>query len=378
MNDERLSLLVNRFGIYHGTVDEKLRVRFVDGGVFAFLREKPTTKWIDLAEFFPEVVGSENEILQIVRGERDEYSIISVNREMIDEIFFNIYFLRNPGKPRRCVIVVKDLTNELLYRQAIQQKKNEVELLQHTLIEKNRALDIINRDLIESRDELRVLNRDLDLKVKERTRQLEEISNLAQRLFHQTVNALMLALEKRDTYTVGHQQRVADLACAMARELRYDDFAVEGILVAGNLHDIGKIYVPSEFLTKPGILTEEEFGVMKAHPRMGYEILSGIEFPWPVATIVLQHHERIDGSGYPAGLRGPEICREAKILSVADVVEAMATSRPYRVSPGLDVALEEIRKYRDVWYDGEIVDVCVKLFTEKGYNWQQVAVPLKK
>jgi putative nucleotidyltransferase with HDIG domain len=378
MNDERLSLLVNRFGIYYGTVDEKLRVRFVDKGVFAFLREKPTTKWLELPELFPEVVGIEEDILQIIHGNREEYTILSVNRETIDEIFFNIYFLRNPQTPRHCVIVVKDLTNELLYRQAIQQKKNEIVLLQQTLIEKNMVLDVTNRELLASQDELQLFNRSLELKVQERTYQLEESSKLAQRLFHQTVNALMLALEKRDTYTVGHQQRVAGLACAIAREMGFDEFAVEGMLVAGNLHDIGKIYVPSEFLTKIGPLSEEEFGVMKAHPRMGFEILSGIEFPWPVAMIVLQHHERLDGSGYPAGLRGPDISMEAKILSIADVVEAMARSRPYRVSPGLDVALEEIQKYRGIRYDSEIVDICVKLFTAKGYDWQRVLVPVKE
>jgi putative nucleotidyltransferase with HDIG domain len=378
MNDERLSLLVNRFGIYYGTVDEKLRVRFIDEGVFAFLKEKPTTNWIELTEFFPEVVGIEEDILQIIRGEREEYTILSVSRELVDEIFFNIYFLRNAQTPRHCVIVVKDLTNELLYRQAIQQKKNEIELLQNILIEKNVVLDVTNRELLASQDELQLFNRDLEIKVQERTRQLEESTKLAQRLFHQTVNALMLALEKRDTYTVGHQQRVADLACAIAREMGFDEFAVEGMLVAGNLHDIGKIYVPYEFLTKPGTLSGEEFGVIKAHPRMGFEILSGIEFPWPVAMIVLQHHERLDGSGYPEGLRGPDISIEAKILSVADVVEAMATSRPYRMSPGLDVALEEIQKDRGVRYDSRVVDICVDLFTTKKYNWQHVFIPLKK
>ncbi len=372
MNDKHLSLLVVRFGIHYGMVDEKLRVRFNDDGVFMFLGEKPTSEWLDLTDFLPEVVGIENEIMKVINGEREEYSILSVNRYAGDEIFFNIYFLRNYTGGGNCVVVIKDLTNELLYRQAIQQKKNEIELLHHILIEKKTALDITNLELVESHDEQRRLNRSLELKVQERTHQLEESTKLAQRLFHQTVNALMLALEKRDTYTVGHQQRVSELACAIAREMGLDEFLVEGIFVAGNLHDLGKIYVPSEFLTKPGALSEEEFGVMKAHPKIGFDILSGIEFPWPVAAIVLQHHERLDGSGYPYGLHEPDIMLEAKILSVADVVEAMATIRPYRMSPGLDLALEEVIKYRGIRYDSAIVDICLELFNVKGFSWHRV------
>ncbi len=378
MNDEQLSMLVVRFGIYYGTVDEKLRVRFNSDGVFYYLGEKPVVQWMDLADFLPEVVGIENEILRIIDGEREEYSIQSVNRRVKDDVFFNIYFLRKYLGGRSCVVVIKDLTNELLYRQAVQQKKNEVELLQQILMEKNAALDVTNRKVVESRDELSRLNRSLEIKVQERTHQLEESTMLAQRLFHQTVNALMLALEKRDPYTVGHQQRVSELACAIAREMGLDEFVVEGILVAGNLHDLGKIYVPSEFLTKPGELSEEEFSVMKAHPKIGFDILSGIEFPWPVAAIVLQHHERLDGSGYPYGLTEKEILLEAKILSVADVVEAMATMRPYRISPGLNLALEEIRRNRGIGYDSTIVDICVNLFTARGFKWNHLESHLRQ
>jgi putative nucleotidyltransferase with HDIG domain len=376
MNEEQLGLLMVRFGIYYGTIDKKLRVRFNDDGVFLFLGVQPTSGWLDLTDFFPEVVGIEEEILQIINGKREEYSILSVNRNVREDKFFNIYFLRNSMKTGNCVIVVKDLTNELLYRQAIQQKKNEIELLHQMLIEKNTALDMTNRELVKSHDEQQRLNRSLERKVQERTHQLEESTKLAQRLFYQTVNALILALEKRDPYTVGHQQRVSGLACAIAREMGLDEFTIEGILVAGNLHDIGKIYVPSEFLTKPGSLSAEESGVMKAHPRKGFEILNGIEFPWPVATIVLQHHERLDGSGYPAGLLEPDIRLEAKVLGVADVVEAMATVRPYRISPGLDIALEEILKYRGIKYDSNVVDICVDLLTVKKFTWHRVVTPL--
>ncbi|MBP7738696.1 MAG: HD domain-containing protein [Spirochaetes bacterium] len=377
MKDERLSFLVVRFGIYYGTVDKKLRVRFSDDGVFAFLGEEPVNMWMILSDFLPETVGMEKEIMRIISGEKDECSILSVNRQTGNEIFFNIYFLRDHREPDNCIVVIKDLTNELLYRQAIQQKKNEIELLHQILMKKNADLDMANQELMKSHDEQFRLNQSLEIKVHERTHQLEESTMLARRLFSQTVNALMLALEKRDTYTVGHQQRVSELACAIAREMRLDEFIVEGIIVAGNLHDIGKIYVPSEFLTKPGDLSEEEFGVMKAHPKIGFDILSGIEFPWPVAAIILQHHERLDGSGYPYGLTEKDILLEAKILSVADVVEAMATMRPYRIAPGLELALEEVKRYSGIRYDSTVAETCIGLFASQKFAWSHLAGHLR-
>jgi len=156
------------------------------------------------------------------------------------------------------------------------------------------------------------------------------------------IHAMSLTVESRDPYTAGHQHRVADLATAIAEEMSLSKDQVEGIRMAGMIHDIGKISIPAEILSKPGSITEYEFGIIKTHPRVGYDILKQIEFPWPVAQIVYQHHERINGSGYPQGLCGKEILLQAKILGVADVVEAMASHRPYRPAFGIEKALEEI------------------------------------
>ncbi len=185
------------------------------------------------------------------------------------------------------------------------------------------------------------------------------------------VQAMALTVERRDPYTAGHQRRVSDLARGVAAEMGLPSHQIDGIRMAGLIHDLGKICVPAEILSKPGQLTEVEHTLIKDHPQVGYEILKGIEFPWPVAQIVLQHHERIDGSGYPAGLAGDDIIIEAKTLAVADVVEAMASHRPYRPTLGRDMALEEISKNRGVKYDPYVVDACVKLLTEKGFKFRK-------
>ncbi len=185
------------------------------------------------------------------------------------------------------------------------------------------------------------------------------------------VQAMALTVERRDPYTAGHQRRVSDLARGVAAEMGLPSHQIDGIRMAGLIHDLGKICVPAEILSKPGQLTEVEHTLIKDHPQVGYEILKGIEFPWPVAQIVLQHHERIDGSGYPAGLVGDDIIIEAKTLAVADVVEAMASHRPYRPTLGRDMALEEISKNRGVKYDPYVVDACVKLLTEKGFKFRK-------
>jgi putative nucleotidyltransferase with HDIG domain len=177
-----------------------------------------------------------------------------------------------------------------------------------------------------------------------------------------TIRVVGLTTEMRDPYTAKHQQQVTDLACAIAREMSIPEGRIEGIHAAGLMHDIGKISIPAEILTKPAKLTDLEVGLIKTHPQVAYDILKGIEFPWPVADIVLQHHERRDGSGYPNGLKGDEIMLEARILAVADVVEAMSSHRPYRPARGLDKALEEIKENAGKLYDPKIVDACLKLF----------------
>ena len=185
-----------------------------------------------------------------------------------------------------------------------------------------------------------------------------------------TVQAISMAVETRDPYTAGHQRRTADLARSIAAEMGFPSDRTDFVRIAASIHDIGKISVPAEILSKPSKLREIEFSLIKVHPQAGYDILKDIDFPWPVAEVILQHHERLDGSGYPEGLRGDAILMEARILSVADVVEAIASHRPYRAAMGVDAAMEEISKNRGILYDPMAVDACLKLFTEKGYRLQ--------
>ncbi len=183
-----------------------------------------------------------------------------------------------------------------------------------------------------------------------------------------TIRAMATTVESRDPYTAGHEQRVARLARAIAEELGRPEEQVQGTYYAGLVHDVGKIAVPAEILSKPRPLTVAEFELMKTHPQTGFEILKTVAFPWPLAEIILQHHERLDGSGYPRGLSGDRLSPEARILAVADVVEAMASHRPYRPALGIDAALQEIIGKRATQFDPDAVDACVRLFREKGFK----------
>jgi len=182
-----------------------------------------------------------------------------------------------------------------------------------------------------------------------------------------TIDAVTAMLDLRDPYTSGHQHRVGELAGAIGAELGLSEHEVKGLRVIGRLHDIGKISVPAEILSKPGKLTPIEFEMIKSHSQQGYDILKSVDFPWPVAETVLQHHERLDGSGYPRGLEGDAVTLSARILAVADTVEAMATHRPYRPALGIEAALGEVEKQRGTRYDARVVDACLRLFRDKGY-----------
>jgi PAS domain S-box-containing protein/putative nucleotidyltransferase with HDIG domain len=184
-----------------------------------------------------------------------------------------------------------------------------------------------------------------------------------------TVTALSAVVESKDPYTAGHQRRVTHLACAIAREIGLSQDQIEGIRVMGYLHDIGKIAVPAEILSRPGKINEFEFNLIKQHPMSGFDILKQIVFPWPVAQAVAQHHERLNGSGYPSGITDKEIILEARVLMVADVVEAMASHRPYRPAVGIKQALEEIVQRKGTLYDPEVVEACIRLFSEKAYEF---------
>lgn len=183
-----------------------------------------------------------------------------------------------------------------------------------------------------------------------------------------TLLAVSKMIEQRDPYTSGHEQRVGIIAADIACEMGYSAEQCEVLQEIGLVHDIGKISIPSEILTKPTKLSPLEYELIKAHPEKGYEILKNIEFPFPIAEIIYQHHERIDGSGYPRGLKGDEILWEARILAVADVIEAMASHRPYRAGLGIHQALEEIEQGRGISYDSNVVDACLRLFREKNYS----------
>jgi PAS domain S-box-containing protein/putative nucleotidyltransferase with HDIG domain len=183
------------------------------------------------------------------------------------------------------------------------------------------------------------------------------------------IEAMALTVEMRDCYTAGHQARVKKLAGAIAREMRVPAERIQAIRVAALLHDLGKIFVPVEILTKPGGLNEMEFAMIKTHPQAAYDILKNIEFPWPIADVVFQHHERLDGSGYPLGLHGTDIVTEARILAVSDVVEAMTFHRAYRPALGLDAALREIVRKKESLYDPKVVEACLNVFLDHGFAW---------
>ncbi len=186
-----------------------------------------------------------------------------------------------------------------------------------------------------------------------------------------TIQSMVQVVETMDPYTAGHQRRVADLACAIAREIGMSREHIDGLFMASSIHDIGKINIPTDILNKPNNLTKSEYQIIKTHPLVAYEILKKIDFPWPVAEIVYQHHERMNGSGYPQGIAGGNILLEARILAVADVVEALISDRPYRHALGIEMVLAEIVSFRGLLYDPVVVDTCFELFTKKHFEFEK-------
>lgn len=223
--------------------------------------------------------------------------------------------------------------------------------------------------------ELNRLRHRLEEMVEERTLSLKKSEMKLKANLLESISAIAATVEMRDPYTAGHQRHVAQLATAIAYELGLDELQIEGLNLAGVVHDVGKIKIPAEILSKPGRLMELEFALIKQHPQAGYEILKEIDFPWPIAQFVRQHHERLDGSGYPLGLKGDEIYLEARIIAVADVIEAMASHRPYRAGVGIEVALAEIEAKRGDFYDAAVVDAALRLFRVKGYQLETAAKP---
>jgi len=208
--------------------------------------------------------------------------------------------------------------------------------------------------------------------LRSRTERISILEKLEDSLDH-AVTAIAATVEMRDPYTAGHQRRVAILATAIATEMGLPDDQVKGLHIACVVHDIGKIHVPAEILSSPAKLTDAEFAILKTHPEAGWEILKGIDFPWPVAEMVYQHHERLDGSGYPRGLKGDEILLEARIIAVADVVEAMTSHRPYRPGLGIFTALQEISQNKGKLFDVAVVEACLRVFIEQNFDWSATA-----
>jgi PAS domain S-box-containing protein/putative nucleotidyltransferase with HDIG domain len=207
---------------------------------------------------------------------------------------------------------------------------------------------------------------------KQAEEKLEKSYESLKKTLNDAIDTMAKIVETRDPYTAGHQQKVADLAIAIAREMKLEDTRIDQLRMAAVIHDIGKMYVPSDILSKPGKLSNNEFALIKTHPQGGYDIVKGMDFPCSVAQAILQHHERLDGSGYPKSLKGEDIILEAKILAVADVIEAMASHRPYRPALGIDKALEEISKNKGKLYDPDVVDACLELFKSGRFEFKPV------
>ena len=232
-----------------------------------------------------------------------------------------------------------------------------------------RTLEAVGSNLVKNNvvESIIVNYRDITERKKADAKLQQTLESL-KRAIGTTIQVLVSASESRDPYTAGHQKKSADVAVAIAMEMGLSQDKIEGIRMAGIIHDIGKLSIPAEILSKPSKLTEIEFSLIKEHTRSGYEMLKDVESPWPLAEIVYQHHERLNGTGYPRNLKGNEILIESQILAVADVLEAMASHRPYRAALGIEAALEEIEKNKGILYDNAVADACLRLFREKGYK----------
>ncbi|MFH1753938.1 MAG: HD domain-containing phosphohydrolase [Candidatus Omnitrophota bacterium] len=261
------------------------------------------------------------------------------------------------------LVVLRDITDRKEMEFALRKAKAEVE-----------------REVKDRTSELKLANDQLMQEILERKkaeRGLKDNYDKFKRLFKATISSLASAVEAKDPYTAGHQRRVTQLACAIAEEMSLEKERIEGLYMASIIHDIGKIHIPAEILSRPGVLSDLEFDMIKTHAQFGYNILKSIEFPWPVARIVLQHHEKINGSGYPLGLAGADILIEAKILMVADVVEAISSYRPYRPALGMDKALNEIATNKGIKYDPDAVNACLTVINKKKFRFDPTIEQMK-
>ena len=287
----------------------------------------------------------------VVTGYRTPPDGDMVNRANISD---KLLYLQKPFHPLEIIQFATALSAKWKAERQLMALHSDLE----ALVEKRTA------ELVQS-------NKLLKIEIDNRKRMQLEIQHNFENLkkvMNSTVQAISTTIEKRDPYTSGHQQRVADLSRTIAREIGFSENEIEGIYIAAAIHDIGKISIPAEILSKPVQLSDIEISLIQAHSATGYDILKGIEFPWPIAEIVLQHHERLDGSGYPRGLAGDDVLMAARIIGVADVVETMASHRPYRPSIGIDKALEEITQNKGILYEPLVVDACLEIFNNKEFQ----------
>lgn len=348
-------------------------------------QEAPELKYNTLAETILDGILVIDFRGMILYGNKAAAKMFGFN-EPKEAIGRNIFWFISPGYRTKAikalVEVYKGNWGFLSSYKVINKNKDSfwVETLGRKVFYQGRSAELfIIRDITERKEMEEALyeaKKDLEKKVEERTHKLKianeklkESFKKVERLFNGTIEALASAVKAKDTYTAGHQRRVARLASTIAREMNIPEDRIDGIYMAAVIHDIGKIHVPARVLNKIKPLTKEEFDIINKHARFGYDILKAIEFPWPVAKIVYQHHERINGSGYPLGLSGKDILLEAKILAVADVVEAISCERPYRKALGIETALKEITEKQGVFYDPQVVSACIAVFKNNKFHF---------
>jgi HD-GYP domain-containing protein (c-di-GMP phosphodiesterase class II) len=272
-----------------------------------------------------------------------------------------LLFLQKPFHPQEIIQYASALSSKWLAEQRVRALNTNLESL---VFRRTQELELSNE----------LLRQEIDRR-QNAQRECQASLEAFQKIIDGAVMAIAMTLEKRDPYTAGHQQRVAHLALAIGREMGLAPDRLVGLHIASLIHDIGKISLPAEILSKPSQLTRLELGLIQGHAQAGHDILENIEFPWPVSQIVLQHHERMDGSGYPRGLTEADILLEARIVGVADVVETMSSHRPYRPSMGLDKALDEIGTHKGRLYDTDAADACLKLIREKSFEFPPPVFP---
>jgi putative two-component system response regulator len=319
------------------------------------------------------------EVRKFLSKEKEDIDVILLDVGLPDSQGLNTFTMVHQQAPKKPIIVLSDSDDANLAIHAVRQGAQDY-LVKGAINEilLARALrNAVERGKIE--EALRRSRDEMEARVQERTAELalanETLKKVLTKLSRAEtdvrsslwgfINAVSMIIETRDPYTAGHQKAVADISQGIARRMGLPEERIEGIIMAATVHDLGKISIPAEILAKPGRLTDIEMSIIRIHPQSAYDILKMLDFPWPIAKIVLQHHERIDGSGYPQGLGARDILLEAKIIGVADVVEALCAHRPYRPAQGVDEALMQIRQNKGILYDPQVVDACLQYFAEK-------------